>query len=181
MGVLETRRLLLEPWDVRHRPLWREMCLDPEVMRYIGTGQTWDSRQADEFLDDALVHWQEHGFGWRSVLEKPAGAWLGFVGLNYPGSDAVEISPDEVEIGWWITRRAWGQGYATEGAAALGDEGFEQVGLDRIVARLQTANVASARVAEKIGMRLERETTGRYDEPVLVYTLDRGDWRRPIK
>ena len=177
MRALETRRLLLDPWAERHRRAWREICRDPEVMRYIGPGETWDVRQADEVFDRALAHWEQHGFGWRSVLDKATGDWLGFVGLNYPGPGAIEIPPDEVEIGWWIVRRVWGRGYATEGAAASRDEGFERIGLDRIIARLQPANLASARVAQKIGMRPERETMGRHGEPVLIYALGRSGWR----
>lgn len=71
-----------------------------------------------------------------------------------------------------------GQGARPEAAVALLDEGFGRVGRNRIIARMQPANVGSARVAQKIGMRLERETTGRNGEPVLIYALGRPDWRR---
>lgn len=54
------------------------------------------------------------------------------------------------------------------------DEAFERVGLERVVARLQPANVASARVALSLGMRLEHETTGRHGEAVHIYALARG-------
>jgi hypothetical protein len=36
--IRETQRLLLEPWDERHRSSWRSICRDAEVMRYIGKG-----------------------------------------------------------------------------------------------------------------------------------------------
>jgi RimJ/RimL family protein N-acetyltransferase len=169
--TLETPRLLLEPWAPRHRAAWRRICRDPEVMRYIGPRETWGRQETDEVFDRALAHWREHGFGWRSALERTSGEWLGLVGLNYAPPGAVEMSADEVEIGWWIVRRAWGRGLATEGAAAIRDEGFGRVGLPRIIARLQMPNVASARVAEKIGMRLAREATGRHGEPLRIYLL----------
>ncbi len=70
-----------------------------------------------------------------------------------------------------------GQGLATEDAAALRDEGFGRVGLPRIIARLQVPNVASARVAETIGMRLEREACGRHREPLRIYELTRASAR----
>jgi RimJ/RimL family protein N-acetyltransferase len=177
----ETKRLLLEPWDERHRPAWRLICRDQEVMRYIGLGQVWEAGKADEVFDHALAHWQEHGFGWRSALDKATTAWIGFVGLNYVGRGTKGVAADEVEIGWWIVRLAWGRGYASEGAAAIRDEGFERIGLDRIVARLQPANVRSAWVAEKIGMSLEKETTGRSGEALHIYALDRSSWSRQLQ
>jgi RimJ/RimL family protein N-acetyltransferase len=176
VDVLETPRLVLEPWDVRHRRSFQAICRDPEVMRFIGPGATWEQRQADEVFDRELRRWHEHGFGWRSAIDRVSAEWLGFIGLNHRTPGAVEMAPDEVEIGWWLVRSAWGRGLASEAAAQVGDEGFERVGLDRIIARLQPANVASARVAEKIGMVLDRETTGRHGEQVLIYALTRDDW-----
>jgi len=174
--TLETRRLLLEPWHERHRAAWRQICRDPKVMRFIALGRVWETDKADEVFDAALVHWQERGFGWRSALDKTSGDWLGFVGLNRLGPGTAQIAPDEIEIGWWIVRSAWGRGYASEGAARLRDEGFERVGLERMIVRVQPANAASRRVSEKIGMRFERETTGRSGEPISICALERKRW-----
>lgn len=171
--MLESERLLLEQWDDRHREEWRSICRDAEVMRFIGSGQLWELARADEVFDAMLAHWHERGFGWRSVLDRVTGSWLGFVGLNMVGPGVEGVVPDEVEIGWWLIRSTWGLGYASEGAALVRDEGFKRVGLDRMIARLQPANQASVRVAEKIGMRLERAGTGRHGEALLIYGLDR--------
>jgi RimJ/RimL family protein N-acetyltransferase len=146
-------------------------------MRFIATGEIWEANKADEVFDSALAHWQEHSFGWRSALDKTSGDWLGFVGLNRLGPGVEGVAADEVEIGWWMIRAVWGHGYASEGATQIRDEGFERVGLDRVIARLQPANVGSARVSEKIGLCLERETKGTCDEIVSIYTLDRTDWK----
>jgi ribosomal-protein-alanine N-acetyltransferase len=171
--ALETERLLLEPWGERHRSKWRRICSDPEIMRFIGSGETWVESHADEVFDEALDHWHEHGFGWRSAIAKASGEWLGFVGLNYLGAGAAETVADEVEIGWWIVRHAWSQGFATEGALELRDEGFRRVALGRIVARVQPKNTSSARVAHKIGMHAERKSVGRHGEQIIIYSLSR--------
>jgi len=178
--IRETQRLLLEPWDERHRSSWRLICRDAEVMRYIGGGQVWERKKADEVFGHALAHWQDHGFGWRSALDKAIGDWLGFVGLNYTEPGTQGLGTDEVEIGWWIIRPVWGRGYASEGAAAIRDEAFERIGLDRIIARLQPANVASAHVAQKIGMSFHCDTTGRVGEVLRIYALDRAEWSRQL-
>jgi RimJ/RimL family protein N-acetyltransferase len=118
--------------------------------------------------------------GWRSALDKATGDWLGFVTLNYIGPGTQGFGTDGVEIGWWIIRAAWGRGYASEGAAAIRDEAFERIGLDRIIARLQPANVASAH-AEKIGMSFHCDTTGRVGEVLRIYALDRSEWSRQLQ
>lgn len=150
-------------------------------MRYIALGKIWEQDKADEVFDSALAHWRLLDFGWRSVLDKSSGDWLGFVGLNRLGPGVEAVSPEEVEIGWWIMRTFWGRGYASEGAAKIRDEGFERVGLDRVIARHQPANAASARVSEKIGLRFEHETTGSSGEANHIYALDRADWKRQFK
>ena len=61
VGILETKRLLLEPWNERHRANWRSICRDEDVMRFIGTGELWPTARADEVFDGMLAHWQEHG------------------------------------------------------------------------------------------------------------------------
>jgi RimJ/RimL family protein N-acetyltransferase len=179
--ALETDRLLLEPWQERHRDAWHRICRDPEVMRFIDLGVVWELDRADAVFDTALAHWLEHGFGWRSALDRANGDWLGFVGLNQIGLGIEAIAPDEVEIGWWMTRAVWGRGYASEGATRICDEGFERVGLERMIVRSQPANVASRRVCEKIGMHFERDTTGRSGEALSIYALERTDWTPHLK
>jgi RimJ/RimL family protein N-acetyltransferase len=173
MEILETERLLLEPWHSERRSAWRLICADPEVMRYIGGGQTWTHAEADEVFDWALAHWGEHGFGWRSAVEKTTGNWLGFVGLNRPGPRAAAMKPEEVEIGWWLVRDRWGEGLASEGAVVLRDEAFGRLSLDRIIARVRPENTASVRITEKLGMTFEREAAGRHGERIAIYSLTR--------
>jgi RimJ/RimL family protein N-acetyltransferase len=128
-----------------------------------------------------LAHWRDHGFGWRSVLDRGSGQWLGFVGLNVVGPGIEGVAREEVENGWWVIRSAWGRGDASEGALAARDEGFERVGLVQMIARLHPANLASSRVAEKIGMTLMREGTGRHGEPLHIYGVDRAGWKRRLR
>lgn len=57
-----------------------------------------------------------------------------------------------VEVGWFVDRRYWGNGLATEGGRRSLTFGFEELGLDRIIARYDPENYASGKVMEKLGM-----------------------------
>jgi len=59
---------------------------------------------------------------------------------------------DVAELGYRLRRMDWGQGFASEGASALVNWGFERCGYDKIVASTMALNQASRRVMEKIGM-----------------------------
>ncbi len=157
------------------------MSRDPEVRRFIGPGLPLEREKADADFDWMLAHWEEHGFGWRSVLDKTTNQWLGFVGLSFIPPELEGFTADQVEIGWSLVRHAWGQGYATEGATRVRNEAFELVGLDRLRARLQPANIASARVAQKIGMDYEREAFGPQGVALHIYYLDRLGWKRELQ
>lgn len=172
---IQTERLVLEPWDERWLDDWIGLCQDPEVMRYIGPGMTWEPETARAVFRRALDHWHEHGFGWRAPIDKATGTWLGLAGLNYLSTGSDDVAED-VEIGWWLIPSAWGKGLATEAASAVRDEAFARLKLDRIVGRYQPANVASGRIMERLGMTHEQDTTGKYGEPLRIYSLTRADW-----
>ena len=62
-----------------------------------------------------------------------------------------------VEVGWRLAREHWGQGYATEGAAACLDHGFGDLGLRQIISIIDPRNAASVRVAERLDMARGRD------------------------
>jgi ribosomal-protein-alanine N-acetyltransferase len=64
----------------------------------------------------------------------------------------------EVEVGYLFLRKYWGQGLATEAARASHDYGINQLGYSRLISLIDPRNIASKRVAEKIGMAFEKET-----------------------
>ena len=64
---------------------------------------------------------------------------------------------EEVEIGWHVHRAQWNRGFATEAATACRDHCFDALGLERVISLIRPENVPSRRVAEKIGMSIERE------------------------
>lgn len=71
-----------------------------------------------------------------------------------------------VEVGWRLGSQYWNKGYATEGAKACVEYGFNQCGLKEIVSFTVPANIRSIRVMEKIGMM--RDLNGDFAHPKLL-------------
>jgi RimJ/RimL family protein N-acetyltransferase len=102
-----------------------------------------------------------------------SGTLLGYAGLQF-GWWFAEIA-DEIEIGWRFGTSFWGQGFATEAAWASLEVGFDDLGADRIVAVIEPENIASARVAERLGLVVERDThEPEFDKALRVSAIDRA-------
>jgi RimJ/RimL family protein N-acetyltransferase len=147
---VETERLLLRPLKVDDLPHLAPIWADPEVMRYIGAGETCDDERSRELLGHLIEHWDDHGFGLWAVVPKAEQAPVGWAGLAVP-TFLPAVLP-AVEAGWLLARSHWGRGYATEAAVASLAFGFDELGLERIISIIYPANAASIRVAEKLGM-----------------------------
>lgn len=170
---LRTERLLLRPLAVEDAPALHALNADPEVMRYIGNGDPLTPAQTEARTAKAAAHWDEHGWGVFAVLEPGTAeaatrTLVGWAALATPNF-LPEILP-ATELGWRMRRDRWGRGYAPEAARAAMDFAFGELGLDRVVSCIHSENIASIRVAEKLGMTLERETTVPIHEvPCSVY------------
>ena len=92
-----------------------------------------------------------------------------------------EAEHGSVEAGWVFRRDISGQGYATEAVSALFTTAFRELGIRRITARIEELNVASARLADRLGMRLEARLVenewfkGHWSTALDYAILDR-DW-----
>lgn len=168
-----TDRLLLRLW--RHDDLEQLSLLfaQPEFWRY-PFGGPLDAAAAERFIAANLGHWDRFGFGRYAACERSSGRLIGYVGLQY--AEWFPEMPDEVEIGWRIDTSEWGKGLATEGALPTLAHGYELLGLDRVICVWEPDNVASGRIAEKLGMRRIRSTKDPRGLVIEVMQLDRDDW-----
>jgi RimJ/RimL family protein N-acetyltransferase len=131
-------------WDALH-----EMFRDEECVRYtIGSPllpwQTWRA------LAGYVGHWQLRGYGPYAVVERSTGAVMGPVGLWCPGEWP------EPEIKWSLARRFWGNGYASEAAAAVKAMASGALGWQRLVSLIMPENDRSKAVAQRLGGRYEK-------------------------
>ncbi len=119
--------------------------------------------ESDASVDRIEAHFERHGFGVWAVEIDSVAEFAGFVGLSVPRFEA-HFTPC-IEIGWRLAAEYWGQGFATEGARAALEFGFETLRLEDIVSFTVPANVRSRRVMEKLGMT-QRESDD-FDHPLL--------------
>lgn len=167
---LRTERLTLRPLAAGDAEALAAINADPQVMRYIGNGEPLAPAATEERVARAAAHWAEHGWGVFAVVESATGAFAGWAALATPAF-LPEILP-ATEVGWRIGRDRWGRGYAPEAARAVIGFAFGELGLDRVVSCIHSENAASIRVAEKLGMSLERETVvPGHGVPCRVYEL----------
>jgi RimJ/RimL family protein N-acetyltransferase len=148
MTELTTDRLLLRPWTDADREPFAAMNSDPAVMEHFPALMTRE--ESDAFVDRIGAQLAEWGFGLWALEVRDTGRFIGFTGLSRPSFEA-HFTP-AVEIGWRLSKDAWGNGYATEAARAALAYGFGPAGLDEIVSFTATTNLPSQRVMQRIGM-----------------------------
>lgn len=125
-----------------------------------------------EFLNSAQVLFDRDEDCNYVLIEKSSGEVVGSSGLHFKGD------PDSREIGYWVRSDRTGRGYATSAARTLADAAFRFLPINRVMIRMDKANVASASVPPKIGFRLlgeevrPRETPG-HTGTGLIWFRDR--------
>jgi RimJ/RimL family protein N-acetyltransferase len=165
---IETERLILRRFELADLDELAPIMADPDVMRFSKDGP-WTRERTQHFLEGCLEDYSEDrwGFGRLALVHKADGRLIGFAGLAR--FDDVGGAP-EVEIGYRLHSEYWGRGLATEAAAATRDHGFKDLGIPRLISMIEPENVASIRVAEKIGMTCEKEIE-KWGLRVLVYSV----------
>jgi ribosomal-protein-alanine N-acetyltransferase len=179
---LHTGRLTLRSWEDRDRAPFAALSADAVVMQYLTPLPTPEA--ANAWIDRQRAQFAQYGFGYWAVELRETGQLVGAVGLSRPSYQA-HFTP-AVGVGWRLARPFWGCGYASEAAEAALQFGFEQLGLDEIVAITIPANLRSKQVMRRLGMSYS--SADDFDHPNLpeghprrrcvLFRHSRGDWAR---
>lgn len=171
--ALETRRLLLRELHATDHSRVHAYASDPEVVEYMPWGPNTEQDTRDFLERSAAAARAEPRTSYElAVVRRADDLLLGAVGLHLDGGG------HQAMLGYCYDREAWGSGYATEAARAMLDFAFDVLLLHRVWAGCDPGNVASARVLEKLGMRLEgrlRESErirGAYRDTLVYGLLD---------
>jgi RimJ/RimL family protein N-acetyltransferase len=168
MKILDTKRLVLRHPIHADLEDWYALYCEPELIRYIPDApRSYEQAQKELewFLNGHRNH-PELGL-WATTLQG-TGKFIGRCGLLPWTIDGQA----ETEVAYALSQAYWGQGLATEAAKAILGYGFEQLHLPRLICLIDPANAASQRVAEKIGMTLEKELEGIDGDgiPTLIFS-----------
>jgi [ribosomal protein S5]-alanine N-acetyltransferase len=165
--VFETERMVLREMEMADLDDLMAIFSDPEAMRYYPS--TKSREEAEAWVRWTLDSYRDHGYGqWVAIL-KDSDEFAGQCGLTVQEVEGKE----EVEIGYLFLRKFWGQGLAPEAAKAARDHGFYTLGYAHLISLIDPENLASRRVAEKIGMRLEKEVE-KWGKRICVYAVRKG-------
>jgi RimJ/RimL family protein N-acetyltransferase len=181
MGDVTTERLELRRFRSDDIDPLSAVFAKEEVWRY-PHGRAFSREETEAFIRAQQQHWADFSFGlWVAALRGDSRI-IGYVGLAVP-TFLPEILP-AVEVGWRFDPEVWGRGYATEGATAALNEAFSTLGLRETCSLPQSDNLASVRVAERLGMRLEREivipANDRHSSVTAAhYSISRDQWLAP--
>jgi uncharacterized cupin superfamily protein/uncharacterized protein (DUF952 family)/RimJ/RimL family protein N-acetyltransferase len=150
---------------------------DPEVMEHINGGVPATREESIETL--ARVQFLNRQFEKRGLFAaelKTTGEFVGWFCLK------PLYGTGENELGYRLLKKFWQQGLATEGAEALRDFGFQEAGLEQMVATTNPKNLNSEKVLKKTGMKMTglRELPGSRAGALMVnfWELTRAQWRR---
>jgi RimJ/RimL family protein N-acetyltransferase len=166
--ILETPRLVLRHQVLSNLDdLWA-LYQNPNITKFIPDAPRTRAEAQDE------LEWHMHGhpkhpeLGLWATIHKETGKFIGRCGL-LPWT--IEGQYD-VEVAYTIAEEYWGQGLGTEAAQAILKYGFEKLNLSRLIGLIDAENIASLKVAKRIGMTFEREAR---DEkgPFLMYSINR--------
>ncbi|MEF2073554.1 GNAT family N-acetyltransferase [Consotaella aegiceratis] len=161
MIPLVSDRLIIRPWEERDRPRFHEMNSDETVMRFFPFRRNRD--ESDALMDRLNERFTAHAMTFFALERRDTSEVIGFTGLSPVGTE-LPFGP-AVEIGWRLMPSAWGQGFATEAAAACLDYGFDELGLSEIVSFCVESNVKSAAVMLRLGF--VEDEAGRFAHPTI--------------
>ena len=163
--IVGTARLIIRRWLDRDAEPLAAMGADVEFVRYL-QGRPWTLDDAVGMIATCRATEATLGLTLWALETRADGALVGYCGFGR--TNAACVRPDAIEMGWGIGRPWWGQGLATEAAAAVLPLAFGRYTDAVVVAKCHADNVASERVMQRIGLR--RAGLVRYLEwPTTIY------------
>ena len=157
--IFQSPRLGFRNWSDGDIAPFAEINSDPEVMTYFPKPLSFAETKG--LVQRLQKYYTDYGYTFYAVDRLEAAEFIGFIGMKYQTFESF-FTPC-VEIGWRLKRSAWGKGFATEGAKACLNSGFDTLGFLEIYSITAIPNLRSERVMQRIGM----EKIGEFDHPSL--------------
>jgi len=180
---IETKRLLLRPYLETDAAELFEYASDPEIGPRAGWPVHKDETDSLQIIRNVLSAPETY-----AVINRETGCFMGSIGLKKPEQRLNDLpeSAIQMEIGYWIGRPFWGNGFIPEAVNALLRHGFENLDCAAIWCGHYADNDQSRRVIEKCGFiwQLSCATTNLLGDTheTAFYVLRKEEWAtRPAK
>ena len=165
--MIETERLCLREMRESDFEMLFRVLADPDNMRHYP--YRFDEARVRGWIETNRERYRVFGFGLWALCRKETGEMIGDCGLTMQNIHRF-IRP---EIGYHVRADQQRRGYAKEAATAVRDWCFANTPFRVVYSYMKTANVASAKTAEAIGMRLAETYTDEEGNQVSVYAVEK--------
>lgn len=165
-------RISLEPIHPRHADAVQELASHPEIVSMTKLPTPYPEDGAIRWIEDAVARRRANlGYAFAIMHE---GTLVGVTGLHC-------VYNGQAELGYWIGRPYWNQGFATEANVDILQFAFAKRKLRRVIALPLEYNGASCRVLEKLGFRNGGIVTHPHpslndDDPLVRYVMTQEHW-----
>ena len=169
--ILETQRLILRKLVLDDLDELFALYSDPEIRKYFPEGVLTLEGTKEE-LEWHMNDYSDHPeLGLWATIHKKTGKFIGRCGLLPWEINGVL----EIEVAYLLDKNFWHQGLATEAATGILTYAFDNLKLSRIICLMHPDNVASQRVAQRLGMTLEGKVDGVAADnfPTYIYSINK--------
>ncbi|CAI6086275.1 GNAT family N-acetyltransferase [Cohnella sp. JJ-181] len=167
MEIIRTKRLILREHTEADIEGLYAIQSDPATMSFWPAPFSYE--QTESWIQRQIASYTANGYGRWAVIRIEEGVMIGDAGIV-----ASEIDGKvENDLGYIIHADAWNKGYGYEAAEGCLRYGLDALGLDRLVANMPTDHLASRKVAEKLGMKLEKHFYNKRnrDKETCLYSI----------
>lgn len=148
--MIETERLLLRKITMDDKEDMFQLHTNAAVQKYTGEPLVESMEEMEQAIQTRIKDYEKYGYGRWATFLKNEMQFVGWAGLAY----LPEF--DEIDLGYRLSPKYWGMGFATEASHAILTYGFDALELSRIIAIAMKENKASIRVMEKVGMKFDK-------------------------
>jgi len=176
---LTTARLRLRPFALSDAPELTPLVSARDIAATtLNIPHPYEEAMAEEWISTHEEKWESGELAVFALVRSDDDQLVGAMGL------VIQEKHRRAELGYWVGKPFWGEGFATEAAQAVVAFGFDELNLQKVLACCFRENPASARVLEKIGMKYEGRLRGHVEKwgdfkDLEMYGILRGEYKSP--
>ena len=154
--ILVTNRLILREMKLSDAEALFEMESNPKVHHYLWNKPLTNTSEVHSYIEFVRAQYIQNNIGRFVVILKETNQLIGWAGLKY-NTEMVNNKVDFYDIGYRLSEKFWGKGYAIEASFAWLDYGFNVMKIKLLEAAAHADNIASNRILQKIGLKMTEQ------------------------